>query len=118
MFTIAQEKQFENKIKSYLKERECYVVKYFANRMTKSGVPDLLCSVNGYFVAVEVKASNGRPSELQKYNIKQIQIDGGVAIILYPEQFELFKELINALIAGNEFDAWQIENRINERWLK
>lgn len=33
------EKLFENKIKKYLKDNNCWYVKYFANRMTKSGIP-------------------------------------------------------------------------------
>ena len=54
---MAQEKNFENKIKAYLKDQNCYFVKYFANRMTKAGIPDILASVNGCFVGIEVKAS-------------------------------------------------------------
>lgn len=33
------EKRFETKIKEYLQSVGAYYVKYFANRMTRSGVP-------------------------------------------------------------------------------
>lgn len=105
---MAQEKNFENKIKDYLKENGCWYVKYFANRMTKSGIPDILACVNGYFLAIEVKASKGKPTELQKWNISQIRKSGGEAIILYPEQFEDFKAMIQNLLCNNKIKAHQI----------
>ena len=94
---MAGEKNFENKIKKFLKENGCWHVKYFANRNTRAGVPDLLACVNGYFVAIEVKAENGKPSELQLWNVEQIRKAGGIAIVLYPDQFDQFKSLIEFL---------------------
>lgn len=97
MRNIAAEKNFENKIKKFLKDNGCWYVKFFANRMTKSGIPDILACVNGHFVAIEVKAQNGKPSDLQLYNVKKIREAGGVAIILYPDSFDEFKKLIGEL---------------------
>lgn len=89
------EKLFENKIKKFLEEQSCWFLKYWAgSQFTKSGIPDLLICCNGKFIAVEVKAENGRVAELQKWNIKKIQEAGGIAIVLYPSQFEEFKKLI------------------------
>ena len=53
---MGPEKIFENKIKQWLKNHDCYFVKFFANSMTKKGVPDILASVNGYFVGIETKS--------------------------------------------------------------
>ena len=98
MKKIAKEKNFENKIKKFLKDQECYFIKYWGGgQFTKSGVPDLLICCNGYFVAVEVKAENGKPSELQLWNIEQIKKAGGFATVLYPNQFEEFKKFIISL---------------------
>lgn len=69
-------------------------MKYFANSFTKSGIPDILACVNGYFVGIEVKAQNGKPSELQLYNVRKIHEAGGFAMILYPSGFEKFKKFI------------------------
>lgn len=93
---MAQEKQFENKIKEFLKEKNIWFVKYFANAFTKSGIPDILACVNGKFVAIEVKAENGKPSELQLYQQKKIKESGGKAYILYPKDFEQFKKEIES----------------------
>lgn len=103
---MAQEKSFENKIKKFLEEQGCWYVKYFANRMTKSGIPDILACVNGYFVAIEVKASNGKPSELQYYHRDKIRATGGISIILYPEQFDEFKDYIKKLNQNRTCNDW------------
>ena len=98
MKKIAKEKNFENKIKKFLKDQDCYFIKYWGGgQFTKSGVPDLLICCNGYFVAVEVKAENGKPSDLQLWNIEQIKKAGGIAMVLYPNQFEDFKKVIVSL---------------------
>lgn len=105
---MAQEKHFENKIKGWLKEQGCYFVKFFANGYTKSGVPDILACVNGYFVGIEVKAQNGKPSELQIHNVQQIRKAGGFAFIVYPSGFEKLKEIL----IGLKEDNWQIDSDI------
>lgn len=98
---MAAEKNFENKIKAWLKDHDCYFVKFFANRMTKTGVPDILASVNGYFVGIEVKAQNGRPSELQLYNLRKIRESGGFAYIVYPSGWDELKEILTGLLKDN-----------------
>lgn len=94
---MAQEKQYETKVKRFLDQQGAWFIKFFANAYTRSGVPDLLCCVNGYFVAVEVKAQNGKASPLQVHNCTKIRIAGGFAFILYPSGFEEFKKFIEAL---------------------
>ena len=113
---MASEKNFENKIKQFLKEHNCYYVKYFANRMTKVGVPDILACVNGYFVGIEVKAENGVPSELHIYNIEQIHNEGGIGVIVKPSQWEEFKSLIEALLDDNTDHAFDMDFEINYKF--
>lgn len=86
-----REKSFENKIKDFLDSIGAVWYKQFGCSYTKAGTPDLLCCVNGHFVAVEVKADKGRPSPLQLYNINKIRKAGGAVYILYPKDFEEFK---------------------------
>lgn len=106
---MAQEKNFENKVKKFLKEQGCYFIKYWGGgAFTKSGVPDLLVCCNGYFVGVELKAPNGRPSELQIHNLKEINNSGGFGILLYPEKYNDFRAFISKLSADREFRAREI----------
>lgn len=95
---MAQEKNFENRIKKYLESHGAWFVKFFANAYTKKGIPDILACVNGYFLAIEVKASNGKPSELQKYHVKKITRSNGCAVVLYPKDFEIFEKIIAAML--------------------
>lgn len=96
---MAAEKNFENKVKNYLKEQDCWFIKYWGGaQFTKSGVPDLLVCCNGFFLGVELKAPKGKPSELQLWNIEQIKKAGGFALVLYPKDFDNFKKLIELLL--------------------
>lgn len=111
---MAAEKNFEERIKKYFHSVGIYPAGFATDRMTapmvgwytkiwgggfqKSGIPDILACVNGLFMAIEVKASNGTPSELQKLNISRINKSGGVGVFLYPEGFETFKVLLKGVI--------------------
>ena len=95
---LLNEKQFENKVKKFLKDNDIWYFKVWGGGFQKSGIPDLICCVNGHFVAIELKGSDGKPSELQKYNIRKINECNGTGVILYPEQFKTFKLLILDLL--------------------
>lgn len=116
---MAEEKNFENKIKTYLKEQDAWFIKYWAgSQFTKKGIPDIIACVNGNFVAIEVKATHGKVSELQKHNIRKINEAGGYAFALYPKHYDLFKELINHLNNGRSLSARSIVENINKEALK
>lgn len=91
------EKQFENKIKNFLKFHDIWYFKVWGGGYSKAGIPDLICCIGGKFVALELKSDTGKPTELQKYNIKKIKESGGIGLILYPDDFEDFKDLVNGL---------------------
>lgn len=94
---MAQEKQLETKIKKFLEGEGAYFVKYFGCAFTRAGVPDLLVCVRGHFVAIEVKAENGKLSELQKYNLEHIRKAGGIALTVKPSDFDSLKQCIREL---------------------
>ena len=102
---MASEKQFENKIKRYLKERGCYRVKYHGNYYSENGTPDILVCVppEGRFLAIEVKAQNGKPSELQLVKINDIRKAGGFAYVVYPSGWNRLKDIIDGLLI-NKFN--------------
>ena len=108
------EKAFETKIKKYIESKGGWVVKFFANGFTKAGIPDLLANVGGNFVAIEVKAQEGKPSPLQKHHQELIRNSGGVCLIVYPNQWvelcnyldELFYEsiMVDDYLRGKQYD--------------
>ena len=94
---MAQEKNFENKIKTYLKSIGAYFIKTHGDRFSRVGTPDIIACINGHFVAVEVKAENGKPSELQLYHLEQIIKNGkGYGAVVIPtEGIKKVKKYIN-----------------------
>jgi len=93
-----KESQFQSKVEKYLKSIDAWYVKYWGGgTFTKVGIPDLLCCINGKFVALELKTDKGKPSELQLHHIKKINDANGYARILRPSQFEDFKKEVELL---------------------
>lgn len=97
---MAQEKQYETKIKRLLTENGAWFVKYFGCGFTQAGVPDILACLNGRFIAIEVKAEKGKPSALQIHHIKKIRESGGIALIAYPQDYPELAKLIQAVKDG------------------
>lgn len=95
---MPKEKDFQLKVEKFLTDKGIYFVKYWGGgNFTRSGVPDLLCCINGRFVGVELKTDNGKVSELQQYNIDKIIQSGGVALVLRPNDFKDFKSIVKNL---------------------
>lgn len=114
---MAQEKNFENRIKDFLKRQGCWFVKYWGGgQYTKKGVPDLLVCCNGRFIGIEVKAEKGRASPLQKYNLQMIDKSGGYGILLFPDQYELFRHFIQCIKAGDEYATGCNYTLLKSRW--
>ena len=95
------EKAFENKVKTYLKSIGAYFIKTHGDRFSRVCTRDILACVNGHFVAVEVKAENGKPSELQLYHRDEILKAGGHSFLLYPKDFENFKNFLENLLTSH-----------------
>lgn len=100
---MAQEKSYENKIKRHLKAKGAYSVKYFGCNYSTSGTPDILSCINGYFVAIEVKAQGGKVSELQMAKIREIRDAGGFAYVAYPSGWPKLKAIIEGILT-DDFD--------------
>lgn len=60
----------------------------------KAGMPDMHVVVNGISIEVELKAPDGRPSELQIQKLNQIDRAGCIGVVLFPKDFERFKDLV------------------------
>lgn len=111
---MAREKNFENQVKRFLESVGVYPfgtpeqkmdhdpIGYYEKRwggaFVKSGLPDLSVSVHGFTVEIELKAENGHPSEIQKFMLRQINQSKSFGILLFPKDFDTFKEFINRLI--------------------
>jgi hypothetical protein len=114
---MAAEKNFENKVKKFLKEKGCWILKYWGGAaFTKSGIPDLLVCCKGHFIGVELKAPKGKPSDLQIYNLREIDKSGGYAVLLYPDQWELFQNFILCIVENDPDNTAHNYNILKSRW--
>lgn len=93
-----KEKTLENKIKEHLKKNGHFHFKFFANAMTKTGVPDIIACINGRFVGIEVKNPNGKGviSLMQQLTCNEINLQGGNAIIVdsFDKYLKFYEEVI------------------------
>lgn len=96
---MAQEKSFENRVKTYLESQGIYafgtpkqdiaipIIGYYEKRwgggqFAKSGLPDLHIVVRGKSIESELKAPNGKPSLLQLKNLELINASDSIGHIL------------------------------------
>ena len=66
-----------------LKEHDVYYFFPATYGMGRSGVPDIVCCVNGKFLAIECKAGNNIPTALQINEMSKIQRADGVALVVH-----------------------------------
>lgn len=76
----------ESKVKTAIKRVLASAGVYYTMPMGtgygKSGVPDFICCVSGYFLAIEAKAGKGTTTALQDREIAAIFDAGGTALII------------------------------------
>lgn len=75
-----KESQIQTKIIKYLNGIGAYTIKTISTN--RNGCPDVICCLNGRFIALEVKTDKGIVSKLQEHNIKQIKNSGGIAEVV------------------------------------
>jgi len=81
---MATEQQIQKKILTMLEQDyDAYTTKVVT--ASKAGVPDILCCIEGRFVAIEVKKpeSKNNVSKLQEYNLTRIEQRGGIAMVAW-----------------------------------
>lgn len=91
------EAKVKAKIKAILKEEGVYYAMPIGTGYGNSGVPDFLCCVNGYFLAIEAKAGNGKPTALQVKNINAIQDCGGQAWVVNEDGLDSLRGYIRLI---------------------
>ena len=73
------EATIQSKILDYIRSIGGYGIKVIT--ATVSGNPDIICCLNGRFVAIEVKQPGKQPTELQSLKMEMIRASGGVAFV-------------------------------------
>jgi len=93
------EANFTKQVKQFLDKLPLtWYYKVFGGGMQKAGIPDIIACINGHFVGLELKSDIGVGSALQKRNVRLINESNGIAMIVYPNQFEDLKETLRNLL--------------------
>lgn len=94
----------EAKVKaSVVKLLKQYEVYYFfpaTHGFGRSGVPDIVCCMNGIFVAIECKAGTGKLTALQDREIKRIRENKGIAFVINEQNIHI----LEAYLRGKDDD--------------
>lgn len=70
-------------ILKYLKTvPDCFAWKEHGGMYGTAGIPDIICCINGRFVAFEVKTETGKPTKLQEATIRKILGCNGIAEVV------------------------------------
>jgi Holliday junction resolvase len=91
------EGKVKDKVVGILKEEEVYYFFPATGGFGRSGVPDIVCCVNGYFLAIECKAGKNKPTALQVREIEAIRRSNGVAVVANEENWDMVRALVRKM---------------------
>lgn len=94
------EKKVKDKVVAILKQEGAYYFFPATHGFGRSGVPDVVACVNGYFLAIECKAGKNKPTALQIREIENIRHAGGVAVVVNEENWDMLTELVRKVKRG------------------
>ena len=88
----------EGKVKAAVRKvLDAEGVYYFmpaANGFGRAGIPDIICCVRGFFLAIELKAGKGKTTALQDREIMAINAHGGRAVVINEDNINEVKEVV------------------------
>ena len=76
------ESKTKKKVVDLLKSISAYYFFPVTGGFGRSGVPDIVACVNGWFVGIECKAGSNKPTALQQKNLEEILLAGGVSYVV------------------------------------
>ena len=80
-----------------------WIVKYPGGTYGRKGIPDLLLSVKGKFLAIEVKKPGGKPTQMQLLEQKKIRSTGSRSEIV--ESFVEAKKIILEILENSALQS-------------
>jgi pantoate kinase len=87
----------KKKIRAILDAEGIYYAMPIGTGYGNSGVPDFLCCVDGFFLAIEAKAGKGKTTALQDAHIEKIRKAGGGACVINETNLERLPNILKGL---------------------
>jgi Holliday junction resolvase len=95
---LTPEAKVKQKCKDIFKKHGVWHFSPSMNGMGRAGIPDLICCVNGLFLAVECKAGKGKTTALQDRELAAIQTAEGVALVVNEDNLDELEQIIEGLL--------------------
>lgn len=91
------EKKVKDKVVSILKSEGVYYFFPATHGFGRSGVPDIVCCVDGAFLAIECKAGGNKPTVLQERELTAIRDNKGTAIVVDEKNWDIVRGVVHKL---------------------
>lgn len=93
-----KESKLQDKCIEYLKSQGIYHINIFGSGRTAKGAPDLICCINGRFVAFELKVEDNEMQPDQVIHKRRIERNGGIHYC--PRSIGKFVEIVENISKG------------------
>ena len=93
------EAKVKHQIKKLLTKYGAWYYMPVSMGMGKHGIPDFICCMEGIFFAVEAKAGNKQPTDLQKMQLEKIRTAGGMALVINEDNLNELEFALSRLAA-------------------
>ena len=80
---MTPEARCKRRVRDILDTNGVYHFMPFGAGAGRAGIPDIICCVNGFFLAIECKAGKGKTTALQDRELSRIRDARGNAIVVY-----------------------------------
>ena len=91
------EAKVKKKVVNILEDEDVYYFFPATHGFGRSGIPDIVCCVNGYFLAIECKAGKNTPTVLQLREIDKINHNKGVAFVVNEENWDMVRAVVRKM---------------------
>jgi Holliday junction resolvase len=94
------EKLVKQKVVKLLKAQGIYYFSPMTHGFGRSGVPDIICCIDGKFLGIECKAGSNKPTALQEKEMQAIRDAGGRAVVINEHNLTLLGDLLKEMVDG------------------
>jgi len=95
---LTPEKKVKDRVVKLLKAQGLYYFFPATHGFGRSGVPDIICCINGQFLGIECKAGTNQPTALQEKEMQSIRDAGGRTIVVNENNLTMLGELIKEIL--------------------
>lgn len=93
---MTPEAKVKTKVVKILKEYGVYYFYPVTGGFGRSGVPDIICCFDGYFLGIECKAGKNKPTPLQEAEMQKIRDANGSTLVINENNIDDVREFLEA----------------------